>query len=201
MLQMVRDLQAAGIGDSGRLLHIADTIARGRVVYRSDRQYVELKFAEISAGRTGRGKARGEPRPDTFNQSTSRAHGRPTYDSASYNEPKPDSGYSYDQTRGAAEPASHSPPSQPPPAVSVGRNTGRRTLFWVGIALLAFGALGLMIGPVLVVGGLGLVFEDVDYEEADLVPGDFLSMGAAAIFLGFPTLIIGIVMALIGRRK
>ena len=84
--------------------------------------------------------------------------------------------------------------------------TGRRTLFWVGIALLVFGALGMMMGPVLVFGGFGMVFEawdddDVQYDESDLTPGDFIGMGVVSLIVGFPIMIIGIVMALIGRRK
>lgn len=48
--RMVWDLQEAGHGDAGRLAHIADAVARGRVIYRSDRQYVELKHAELGRG-------------------------------------------------------------------------------------------------------------------------------------------------------
>ena len=40
LLQMVAGLQDAGHGDAGRLAHIAETIALGRVVYDSDRRYV-----------------------------------------------------------------------------------------------------------------------------------------------------------------
>ena len=82
---------------------------------------------------------------------------------------------------------------------------GRRTLFWVGIALLVFGALGMMMGPVLVLGGLGMVFEawddDVQYDESDLTPDDLIDMGVVSLIVGFPIMIIGIVVALIGRRK
>jgi len=55
LLQMVAGLQGAGHGDAGRLAHIAETIARGRVVYDSDRRYVERKFAELgkSTAHTG----------------------------------------------------------------------------------------------------------------------------------------------------
>lgn len=54
--RMVRELQEAGHGDAGRLAHVADAVARGRAIYRSDRQYVELKHAEL-----GRRAARLDP--------------------------------------------------------------------------------------------------------------------------------------------
>ena len=47
---MVRRLQEAGRGDAGRLAHVSDAIARGRAIYRSDRRYVEIKFAEMGRG-------------------------------------------------------------------------------------------------------------------------------------------------------
>lgn len=55
LLRMIEALQAAGRGDAGRLSHITETVRRGRVIYHSDRQYVERKFAELggSAGGTG----------------------------------------------------------------------------------------------------------------------------------------------------
>ena len=56
--RMVRELQEAGHGDAGRLAHVADAIARGRVIYDSDRRYVERKYAELGpAGRPGPARA------------------------------------------------------------------------------------------------------------------------------------------------
>lgn len=57
------NLQGVGHGDAGRLAHIAETIARGRVVYDSDRRYVERKHAELSKGQTHDGVVRDAPRP------------------------------------------------------------------------------------------------------------------------------------------
>ena len=61
------------------------------------------------------------------------------------------------------------------------------------------------MGPVLILGALGMVFEawddDVQYDESDLTPDGLIDMGVLSLIVGFPIMIIGIVMALIGRRK
>lgn len=76
-------------------------------------------------------------------------------------------------------------------------------MFWVGIALIALGAGAMMMGPVFVFGGFGMVFDaNVDAEDSgNFAPGDFIGMGVVSVVLGFPVLIVGIVMSLIGRRK
>ena len=56
--RMVWELQEAGHGDAGRLAHVADAVARGRAIYRSDRQYVELKHAELGWGAARFGSVR-----------------------------------------------------------------------------------------------------------------------------------------------
>ena len=63
LLQMVMNLQDAGHGDAGRLAHIAETIARGRVVYDSDRRYVERKHAELGKDKIYNRATRSTPRP------------------------------------------------------------------------------------------------------------------------------------------
>ena len=80
---MVMNLQDAGHGDAGRLEHIAETVARGRVVYDSDRRYVERKHAELSKGKIRDGVARNMPRPPrqghAFNNNHQRAADRVGY--------------------------------------------------------------------------------------------------------------------------
>ena len=53
LLRMIEALRAAGSGDEGRLSHITETVRRGRVIYHSDRQYVERKFAELGGSGSG----------------------------------------------------------------------------------------------------------------------------------------------------
>ena len=59
--RMVKDLQEAGHGDAGRLAHMADSIALGRAIYRSDRLYIERKFAELGGGSGRPGASRPAP--------------------------------------------------------------------------------------------------------------------------------------------
>ena len=84
LLQMVVNLQDAGHGDAGRLAHIAETIARGRLVYDSDRRYVERKHAELGKDKVHDGVARNVPGPSmrgrTFTNDYQRAAGRAGYD-------------------------------------------------------------------------------------------------------------------------
>ena len=61
LVRMVTELQEAGHGDAGRLAHVADSIARGRAIYRSDRLYIERKFAELGGGSGRPGASRPAP--------------------------------------------------------------------------------------------------------------------------------------------
>lgn len=127
--RMVRDLQEAGHGDAGRLAHIADAVARGRVIYRSDRQYVELRHAELGrgvarpaparAGRTagaGRGgiNARGEDaRARILDEGAAPAAGRDSGGSGEPPEAGPDAAPGLRSRAG--DPPPRSPPLSPPP--------------------------------------------------------------------------------------
>lgn len=230
LLKMVRSLQAVGHGDAGRLSHIADSLGHGRVIYQSDRQYVERKFAELDLGAND---------PDATDK-MGRMHSSGGADAQNYVDADPSSGAGIgepdpyylrpnNQPQGKASPAGRIPPGHTSVHVEsreqsghdipsrgqrrdhnadtstqrVSPGTGRRTLFWVGIALIALGAGAMMMGPVFVFGGFGMVFDaNVDAEDSgNFAPGDFIGMGVVSVVLGFPVLIVGIVMSLIGRRK
>lgn len=76
-----------------------------------------------------------------------------------------------------------------------------KKVFWVGIALLLFGALGIAMGPVMIIGGVGQVFENLDSDGEGEDASVYLGMGILSMIVGFFLLVAGIVMALIGRRQ
>ena len=47
LIDMVRDLQDAKMGDLGRLAYVMERIESGRTVYNSDEQYVREKFRQL----------------------------------------------------------------------------------------------------------------------------------------------------------
>ena len=74
-------------------------------------------------------------------------------------------------------------------------------VFWVGIAFLLFGALGIIVGPIMIIGGVGAVFENLDDDGESVDASVYFGMGILSMLVGFIMLIAGIVMALIGRRQ
>ena len=50
VLEKIKNLMDSGAGDPGRLQHIHDTIAKGKVLYHSDQVYLESKLNEIDSG-------------------------------------------------------------------------------------------------------------------------------------------------------
>ena len=53
LLDMVKDLQEAGLGDQRRLAYVVDRIEKNRIIYNSDQEYIESKFKQLRDSITG----------------------------------------------------------------------------------------------------------------------------------------------------